>query len=134
MLLDNEGLGEVAVEIIRSTIWRATEVDLTSAIFPDHAWETRVKLGASIGVHNSDYGGSTFGGFVELLDSEKNKWHVFGLTCYHAVEPGNVPPTSKLGKGKLQLCTLSLSFLFFVFSFCALKTNLPTPYLVSILW
>ncbi|EDN07758.1 predicted protein [Histoplasma mississippiense (nom. inval.)] len=103
MLLDNEGLGEVAVEIIRSTIWRATEVDLTSAIFPDHAWETRVKLGASIGVHNSDYGGSTFGGFVELLDSEKNKWHVFGLTCYHAVEPGNVPPTSKLGKGMLVL-------------------------------
>ncbi|EER44658.1 conserved hypothetical protein [Histoplasma capsulatum H143] len=99
MLLDNEGLGEVAVEIIRSMIWRATEVDLTSVVLPDHAWETRVKLGASIGVHNSDYGGSTFGGFVELLDSEKNIWRVFGLTCYHAVEPGNVPPNSKLGKG-----------------------------------
>ncbi|EGC45658.1 conserved hypothetical protein [Histoplasma capsulatum var. duboisii H88] len=98
MLLDNEGLGEVAVEIIRSMIWRATEVDLTSVVLPDHAWETRVKLGASIGVHNSDYGGSTFGGFVELLDSEKNIWRVFGLTCYHAVEPGNVPPNSKLGK------------------------------------
>lgn len=117
MLLDNEGLGEVAVEIIRSMIWRATEVDLTSVVLPDHAWETRVKLGASIGVHNSDYGGSTFGGFVELLDSEKNIWRVFGLTCYHAVEPGNVPPNSKLGKGKLQLYTLSLSFVFSFFLF-----------------
>ncbi|PGH34883.1 hypothetical protein GX50_02234 [[Emmonsia] crescens] len=98
VLLDKEGLGEVAVEIIRSKIWRATEVDLTNVVLPDHAWETKVKLGASIGVHNSNYRGSTFGGFVELLDTEKNGWHVFGLTCYHAVEPGDVPPNSKLEK------------------------------------
>ncbi|OJD20438.1 hypothetical protein ACJ73_08226 [Blastomyces percursus] len=98
VLLDKEGLGEVAVEIIRSKIWRATKLDLTGVVLPDHAWETKVKLGASIGIHNSNYSGSTFGGFVELLDTEKNKWHVFGLTCYHAVEPGDVAPNSKLEK------------------------------------
>ncbi|OJD14210.1 hypothetical protein AJ78_05424 [Emergomyces pasteurianus Ep9510] len=98
ILLDMEGLEEVAVEIIRSKIWRATEFDLTTVVLPDDAWETKVKLGASIGIRNSDYSGSTFGGFVELLGTEKKGWHVFGLTCYHAVEPGDVPPNSNWKK------------------------------------
>ncbi|PGG99887.1 hypothetical protein GX51_06098 [Blastomyces parvus] len=39
-LLDKERLEEVAVEIIRSKIWRAKNVDSTSVLLPDHGWET----------------------------------------------------------------------------------------------
>ncbi|OAX84826.1 hypothetical protein ACJ72_00786 [Emergomyces africanus] len=49
MPLDKQGLGEVAVDIIQSKFWRATKVDLDSVNLPDHAWETEVKLGTSIG-------------------------------------------------------------------------------------
>ncbi|PGH30393.1 hypothetical protein GX50_06829 [[Emmonsia] crescens] len=84
-LLDAEGLQEVAVEVLRSYIWRA-EVDLTSADLPDHAWEQKAQLGMSIGPHGSDFSGSTFGGFLQLLHPSTKQWSTLGVTCYHSIE------------------------------------------------
>ncbi|KAG5288483.1 14-3-3 protein epsilon [Histoplasma capsulatum G186AR] len=85
-LLDDEGLQEVAVEVVRSYIWRTTDMDLTSVILPDNAWEQKAQLGMSIAPHGSDYSGSTFGGFLQLLHPSTKQWNTFGLTCYHCVD------------------------------------------------
>ncbi|OAX78416.1 hypothetical protein ACJ72_07276, partial [Emergomyces africanus] len=84
-LLDAEGLQDVAVEVLRSYVWRVTD-GLGSVVLPDHAWEQKAQLGMSIGPHGSDIRGSTFGGFVQLLHPTTKQWNTFGLTCYHCVE------------------------------------------------
>ncbi|PGG95658.1 hypothetical protein AJ79_09928 [Helicocarpus griseus UAMH5409] len=87
-LLDSENLREVAVEVLRGALWRMADVDLTSDVLPDNAWEMNAQLGMSIGPHASDYSGSTFGGFLELLLCPKtDEWLKFGVTCYQCVEP-----------------------------------------------
>lgn len=88
--LDSENLSDVAVEILRSYIWRGVDVDLTSVVLPDNSWKIRAQLGMSIGPHGSEYSASTLGGFLELLNPVTNKWSPFGVTCYHCIEPGHV--------------------------------------------
>ncbi|EER36451.1 conserved hypothetical protein [Histoplasma capsulatum H143] len=84
-LLDAEGLEEVAVEVLRSYVWRATDVDLV--VLLDNAWEHKAQLGMSIGLHGSDISGFTFGGFLQLLHPSTKQWHTFGVMCYHCIEP-----------------------------------------------
>ncbi|KLJ08235.1 hypothetical protein EMPG_16331 [Blastomyces silverae] len=86
-LLDAEGLQEVAVEVLRSHIWRVPDANLTSGFLPDNAWEEKAQLGMSIARHASDASGSTFGGFIELLHPGTKQWSTFGLTSYRCIEP-----------------------------------------------
>ncbi|OJD09966.1 hypothetical protein AJ78_08830 [Emergomyces pasteurianus Ep9510] len=85
-LLDAEDLQDVAVEVLRSYVWRVTG-GFGSVVLPDNAWKQQAQLGMSIGPHGSDIKGSTFGGFVQLQHPGTKQWNTFGLTCYHCIEP-----------------------------------------------
>jgi hypothetical protein len=109
-LLNAVNLQDVAVEILRSHIWQAANVDLTGVVLPDNAWEKEAQLGMSIGPRNLDYSGSTFGGFIKAL-SPDDKWRKFGLTCYHCIElEYKEGDNSDLNKGELLQCTYYSSF------------------------
>ncbi|EER42729.1 conserved hypothetical protein [Histoplasma capsulatum H143] len=74
------------LKLYEATFVRTTDMDLTSVVLPDNAWEQKAQLGMSIGPHGSDYSGSTFGGFLQLLHPSTKQWNTFGLTCYHCVD------------------------------------------------
>ncbi|KZF25175.1 hypothetical protein L228DRAFT_280431 [Xylona heveae TC161] len=55
---------------------------------PD-TYSRRVAMGVSMGPRGSaDIRNGSFGGYVELIDPKSGKSHgIFGLTCYHVIEP-----------------------------------------------
>ena len=83
-VLDQHRLDDVAVEIGRGTIWRASSLE--QRLLPDDAWETPAKGGLSLGLFRSSASSLTLGGFVEVQD-KGGEWSRLGLTCYHGVFP-----------------------------------------------
>lgn len=43
--------------------------------------------GVSIGIHGTQAGSSTLGGLVQLRFRNEERWHTYGLTCFHCVWP-----------------------------------------------
>ncbi|KAM5474817.1 hypothetical protein MferCBS49748_000224 [Microsporum ferrugineum] len=86
-LLDSSGQYAVAVDICRGDIWQMA-YDRTP-ILENRDWDTRAKLGGSLGPRGSRESASTFGGFVNLQNPISGQWVRFGLTNFHCVVAGS---------------------------------------------
>ncbi|KAM5458288.1 hypothetical protein MaudCBS49596_000201 [Microsporum audouinii] len=82
-LLDSNGYYGVAVNIRRGDIWNMAQY--SHAFLEDRDWDTRAKLGGSLGPQGSRESASTFGGFVDLQSSVSGQWTRYGLTNFHCV-------------------------------------------------
>lgn len=87
-ILDSFNLSMVGVKIKRDNIiFQASErPDFSSA-----SLQETVQVGHSIGRRGYRGDSGTFGGWVELLNSDTGQWDTFGLTCAHSVVPSDVP-------------------------------------------
>jgi hypothetical protein len=82
-ILDRNQFQEVAVEIVRGTIWRGAGSN--RQILDVENWKVPAKLGGSIGPAGRKEHPSTLGGFLELNNGQG--WKTFGVTCFHCVAP-----------------------------------------------
>ncbi|KZF20715.1 hypothetical protein L228DRAFT_177867 [Xylona heveae TC161] len=100
----NHGFPEVDVQIRHSPgpLWADTAIsttasptaatakpELTAQGLPDGSYNKLVKMGVSMGPSGSfEYPNGTFGGYLELLDPNSGiSRGIYGLTCYHVIEP-----------------------------------------------
>ncbi|KAJ5630018.1 hypothetical protein N7528_003675 [Penicillium herquei] len=76
---------EVAVEIVKDEI--RTDPSTTAGLNRVLLSSGMAKAGQSIAPSRNHKESWTLGGFVELLDPERDRWSTFGLTCFHCVMP-----------------------------------------------
>lgn len=93
-LLEEAGLGYIAVEIGRGVVFNGADKD--SRILPDYAYTLEARPGSSIGPRHSTKSAGTFGCFVRLRFPKSDNWKTMGLTCHHVVLPSiSIPPKVK---------------------------------------
>lgn len=83
VLLDEQGLQDIAVEIVRGQMSCAAS---GREVLVPGSWQTATKMGGSIGPRGYEKRSGTLGGFIGLK-SATGDWKVYGLTCFHCVLP-----------------------------------------------
>ncbi|KAJ5719086.1 hypothetical protein N7493_007541 [Penicillium malachiteum] len=84
-VLDEFKYPEVAVEIVKDQI--RTDPSTTGGLNRVLLSSGMAKAGQSIAPSRNHKESWTLGGFVELLDPDRDRWSIFGLTCFHCVMP-----------------------------------------------
>lgn len=83
-ILEQFALIGVAVKVLKGFIVQAR--DGMGMQFPATIWGSKAKLGGSMGPNDSKEVSGTFGGYLEIQNSNRI-WHKVGITCYHVVLP-----------------------------------------------
>ncbi|EFR03926.1 hypothetical protein MGYG_06925 [Nannizzia gypsea CBS 118893] len=84
-ILSSYSLDHVGIFIAHGRVYRST--DSFDQFLPESAWQAPLQLGLSLGLYQSTYSSSTFGGWIEIQEHEDSEWIRLGVTCFHSVIP-----------------------------------------------